>query len=125
MGKSHQSNWLGLRWEGATIHLTHGCFPNALHVMLLRLCRTSGMTFAEAMIIISIVVMLVAIAIPNFVKARISTSIHSCKYNLMWMEYAKEDWTRQTQASAGAQILDRDLIAAMNRVRPRWDGREQ
>ena len=65
--------------------------------------RKLGFTLVEIMIVVAIIGLLAAIAIPSFVKARTNSQTNSCKENLRQIEGAKEQWAMDNgvaQASA-------------------------
>ena len=54
--------------------------------------RQAGFTLIEVMIVVLIIAMLLAIAIPNFLRARDTSRARSCQGNLRLIALAKEQW---------------------------------
>jgi prepilin-type N-terminal cleavage/methylation domain-containing protein len=54
--------------------------------------RKGGFTLIEIMIVVLIIGILLAIAVPNFMKARESSRTKSCIANLKQIQSAKEQW---------------------------------
>lgn len=61
----------------------------------------SGFTLVEIMIVVAIIGLLAAIAIPSFMSARVRSQTNACINNLRQMEYAKEQWSLETKQVQG------------------------
>ena len=69
-----------------------------------------GFTLVEMMIVVLIIGILLAIAVPNFVKARESSRARSCVANLKQIDAAKEQWAMDTNARSNAEPTWNDLV---------------
>jgi prepilin-type N-terminal cleavage/methylation domain-containing protein len=81
----------------------------------MKLTRKSskGFTLVEIMIVVAIIGILIAIAVPGFVKARTVSRNRACQENLSKIDGAKEQWALETnKAEAAACDLATDLVAS-------------
>ena len=65
--------------------------------MKIRASRKSGFTLVEIMIVVAIIGLLAAIAIPNFVKARTTSQQNACINNLRQFDGAAQQWALETK----------------------------
>jgi type IV pilus assembly protein PilA len=54
--------------------------------------KKQGFTLVEIMIVVAIIGLLAAIAIPSFMKARTQSQLNACMNNLRQIAAAKEQW---------------------------------
>ena len=71
--------------------------------------RKSGFTLVEIMIVVAIIGLLAAIAIPNFVRARTSAQTNACINNLRQIDGAKQEWALETKKSGAVTPTDAEL----------------
>jgi len=74
--------------------------------------RRSGFTLVEIMIVVAIIGLLAAIAIPNFVKARTSAQRSACIANMKQMNGAKSTWALENKKTGGDVPPDGELFGA-------------
>lgn len=67
--------------------------------MKINTSRKAGFTLVEIMIVVAIIGLLAAIAIPNFVKARNTSQTNACINNLRQLDAATQQWPLETGAA--------------------------
>jgi prepilin-type N-terminal cleavage/methylation domain-containing protein len=77
--------------------------------MQIKTNNKSGFTLVEIMIVVAIIGLLAAIAIPNFVRARESAQLNSIANNLRILEGAKEQWALENKKSTTDAVATTDL----------------
>lgn len=78
---------------------------------LIRKARAErGFTLVEIMIVVLIIGILLAIAVPNFVRARESSRTKACVANLKQIDAAKEQWAMDNNKSNGDACAMTDLV---------------
>jgi len=76
-----------------------------------------GFTLVEIMIVVLIIGILLAIAVPNFIRARESSRAKSCVSNLKQIDSAKEQWAMDNKKTSADTPATTDLYGATKYVK--------
>ena len=74
-----------------------------------RIRKSRGFTLVEIMIVVLIIGILMAIAVPNFIKARQGSRQKTVVANLKQIDSAKEQWAMETGQVGGAACTQANL----------------
>ena len=66
--------------------------------------RKAGFTLVEIMIVVAIIGLLAAIAIPNFIRARATTQANACINNLRQIEAGINQWAMENGQPSGTSV---------------------
>ena len=74
-----------------------------------RIRKTKGFTLVEIMIVVLIIGILLAIAVPNFIKARETSRKQTCIGNMKQADSGKEQWAMENNKTTGDACAWADL----------------
>jgi prepilin-type N-terminal cleavage/methylation domain-containing protein len=74
-----------------------------------RTSNKQGFTLVEIMIVVAIIGLLAAIAIPNFVRARTQSQKNACINNLRQIDSAVQTWALENKKATSATVAFTDI----------------
>jgi len=77
--------------------------------------KKRGFTLVEIMIVVAIIGLLAAIAIPNFVKARTTSQQNACINNLRLIDASKQQWALEQRKQSSDSPQGSDLQPYLGR----------
>jgi prepilin-type N-terminal cleavage/methylation domain-containing protein len=77
--------------------------------------KKQGFTLVEIMIVVAIIGLLAAIAIPNFVKARTTSQQNACINNLRLIDSSKQQWALEQRQQSSSVPAGADLQPYLGR----------
>ncbi len=83
--------------------------------MQIKTSRKAGFTLVEIMIVVAIIGLLAAIAIPNFVKARTTAQTNACIANLKQLDGAKEQYALEEKLAPDAAVSLTDVAGGTDK----------
>src|SRR5580692_12062827 len=77
--------------------------------------KKRGFTLVEIMIVVAIIGLLAAIAIPNFVRARTTSQMNACINNLRLVDSSKQQWALEKNGQNSSSPAGSDLQPYLGR----------
>jgi prepilin-type N-terminal cleavage/methylation domain-containing protein len=90
----------------------HGEKRDKQNMKATKTSRKAGFTLVEIMIVVAIIGLLAAIAIPNFIKARATSQQNACINNLRQIDGAINEWALETGQSNGTSVGGISTVSA-------------
>lgn len=74
--------------------------------------KNKGFTLVEIMIVVAIIGILIAIAVPGFIRARSQSRMRACQENLVKIDGSKEQYALENNSGPGATVAWSNLVQA-------------
>ena len=89
---------------------------------MIRTKKNKGFTLVEIMIVVLIIGILMAIAVPNFIQARQTSRKNSCVANLKQSDSGKEQYAMEAKLDTGATVTWANLVTTYMKAQPACPG---
>ena len=80
--------------------------------------KEQGFSLVEVMVVVGILGLLMAVAMPNFLRSRREARARACVANLKQIESAKERWCISSQAGMDTDVFMTDIVPDFLRMTP-------
>lgn len=90
--------------------------------MKINTSRKAGFTLVEIMIVVAIIGLLAAIAIPNFVKARNTSQANACINNMRQVDAGIQQWALENNKADSDAVTETDIASYIKNGFPTCPG---